>query len=102
VQFLPEGAKPGKSLRPIVAGSRTIRYPPRAARVGDDGAMTEPAPLPPAAALRRIAFLLERALEPSYKVRASTASTRRSWRVWPPGGATAFAPSPASARSPSG
>jgi histidinol phosphatase-like PHP family hydrolase len=32
--------------------------------------MTEPAPLPPAAALRRIAFLLERALEPSYKVRA--------------------------------
>jgi putative hydrolase len=34
--------------------------------------MTEPAPAPlaPAAALRRIAFLLERALEPSYKVRA--------------------------------
>jgi len=32
--------------------------------------MTEPIPLPPAAALRRIAFLLERALEPSYKVRA--------------------------------
>jgi histidinol phosphatase-like PHP family hydrolase len=29
-----------------------------------------PAPLAPAAALRRIAFLLERALEPSYKVRA--------------------------------
>jgi helix-hairpin-helix protein len=70
VQFLPEGAKPGKSLRPIVAGSRTIRYPPRSARVGDDDAMTEPAPLAPAVALRRIAFLLERALEPSYKVRA--------------------------------
>jgi putative hydrolase len=32
--------------------------------------MTEPAPLAPAVALRRIAFLLERALEPSYKVRA--------------------------------
>ncbi len=32
--------------------------------------MTQPLPLPPAAALRRIAFLLERALEPSYKVRA--------------------------------
>jgi len=70
VQFLPEGAKPGKRLRPIVAGSRTIRYPPLAGWVGDDGAMTEPPPLPPAAALRRIAFLLERALEPSYRVRA--------------------------------
>jgi histidinol phosphatase-like PHP family hydrolase len=32
--------------------------------------MTEPASLPPSVALRRIAFLLERALEPSYKVRA--------------------------------
>jgi putative hydrolase len=32
--------------------------------------MTQPTPLPPAAALRRIAFLLERGLEPSYKVRA--------------------------------
>jgi histidinol phosphatase-like PHP family hydrolase len=30
----------------------------------------QPAPLAPAAALRRIAFLLERALEPTYKVRA--------------------------------
>jgi putative hydrolase len=70
VQFLPEGAKPGKRLRPIAAGSRTIRYPPRPARVGDHGAMTRPAPLAPAAALRRIAFLLERSLEPTYKVRA--------------------------------
>jgi putative hydrolase len=58
-------------LRPIVAGSRTIRYPPRPARVGHHGAMTQqPAPLAPAVALRRIAFLLERALEPTYKVRA--------------------------------
>ena len=32
--------------------------------------MTEPAPLPPSVALHRIAFLLERGLEPSYKVRA--------------------------------
>jgi putative hydrolase len=32
--------------------------------------MTEPASLPPSVYLRRIAFLLERALEPSYKVRA--------------------------------
>jgi putative hydrolase len=32
--------------------------------------MTQPTPLPPAAALRRIAFLLERVLEPSYRVRA--------------------------------
>jgi hypothetical protein len=32
--------------------------------------MTGSGPLPPAAALRRIAFLLERAREPTYKVRA--------------------------------
>jgi putative hydrolase len=32
--------------------------------------MTQPAPPAPAVALRRIAFLLERALEPTYKVRA--------------------------------
>jgi putative hydrolase len=32
--------------------------------------MTEPVPLAPAAALRRIAFLLERGREPTYKVRA--------------------------------
>jgi putative hydrolase len=71
VQFLLEGAKPGKRLRPIVAGSRTIRYPPRPAPVGHHGAMTQPpARLAPAVALRRIAFLLERALEPTYKVRA--------------------------------
>jgi putative hydrolase len=56
-----EGAKPGKPLRPIVAGSRTICYP---------WTMTEPASLPPSVYLRRIAFLLERSLEPSYKVRA--------------------------------
>jgi putative hydrolase len=32
--------------------------------------MKDPATLPPAAALRRIAFLLERAQEPTYRVRA--------------------------------
>jgi putative hydrolase len=41
-----------------------------AARPADDGVMTEPEPLAPVAALRRIAFLLERAQEPTYRVRA--------------------------------
>jgi putative hydrolase len=51
----------GKRSPPIVAASRTIRYV---------WTMTASKPLPPVAALRRIAFLLERAQEPTYKVRA--------------------------------
>jgi len=51
----------GKRSPPIVAASRTIRYV---------WTMTASKPRPPVAALRRIAFLLERAQEPTYKVRA--------------------------------
>jgi hypothetical protein len=54
--FLPEWEGKGKRSPPIVAGSRTNCYVE---------IMTGSGPLPPAAALRRIAFLLERAQEPT-------------------------------------
>src|SRR5829696_9338556 len=45
------------------------RFPPLGRQVPENCTMTEPT-LAPAAALRRIAFLLERGREPTYKVRA--------------------------------
>src|ERR671910_868361 len=45
------------------------RFPPLGRRVPENCTMTEPT-LAPAAALRRIAFLLERGREPTYRVRA--------------------------------